>query len=56
MKFWEIMTCSKLQAAKIKYAYQNKRKILMSKYVSNTNLYYEPWYVRNSDIFIIRGI
>ena len=28
MKFWEIMTCSKLQVPKIKYGYQIKKKVI----------------------------
>ena len=40
---------TKIQRKKIK-----KSKINAD--CSNTNLYYEPWHVRNQDVFIVRGI
>ena len=58
MNFREITTCSKLQVPEIMYGYQINRKSSVSKInvaCSSTNLYCEPWHVRNPDIFIIRG-
>ena len=62
MKFREITACSKLQVTQIKHGYQMKKKSSISKVnvaCSNADLfslYYEPWLVRNPDMFIIRGI
>ena len=53
---------SKLQVSKTKYGYQIKKKSLISKVNATCfnadlfSLYYEPWHVKNPDIFIIRGI
>ena len=42
---------------KIKYGYQIKRKSSrINVTCSNTNLYYEPWHVRNPNIFLMHGI
>ena len=59
MKFWEIMTCSKLQVPKRKITlngYQVKKKVPFQKLMQLALTLVPFHYIRNPDIFIIRGI